>query len=346
MKALIYTTFLFVALSTVSAQEKLTRYFPAGQSNAQTLIEHYLKPMGEDISVLPNNGWYTTAKTHQQWGFDLSITANSVFVSTENSSFDFPSSQVSGLTYYGTTENFGTTKVPTAYGKESEHPEFFNATEDFDFRGPDGFEPGKEYIFEALPILTIQAGVGLFKNTDLRFRVTPKVKISTVEFGNWGIGLMHNVLQDFTGITESKFSLSVFVGYTVINGKIDLSESGYSGNGQEAKVTTQGFTGQVVASTQFKIISFYGALGFDSGKTDIDINGTYTVDSYIDLNGNPMPLSQPFTLNNPFSFNYDNKGLRFTLGTRIKLGPITLNGDYSFVSDKRVLAAGIGFTVK
>ncbi|MDH4058544.1 MAG: hypothetical protein OEU76_07250, partial [Cyclobacteriaceae bacterium] len=203
---------------------------------------------------------------------------------------------------------------------------------------------GKEYIFEAQAIYTLQAGIGLFKNTDLRVRFTPKTTISSVEFGNWGIGVMHDLTQHFWG-TEKGFSLSVFLGYTAINGTVDLSGL-YSGSGQEAKVTTTGFTGQVVASKELSVFTFYGALGYDTGNTDIDINGTYNVDSYIDIfSGDPFPLSQPFTLNDPYSYSYDNSGLRFTLGLRVKLGPVTLNGDYSLVGDNRVLALGLGFTV-
>lgn len=342
MKALMLLA-LVLALSQASAQQKLTRYFPAGQSNAEILIDNYLKPMGEDISVLPNNGWYTTAKTHKQWGFDVNITVNSVFVNNDDKFFDFPSG-LSGINYLNTDK--GSSQVPTAYGDESENPQFQNTAgqnSGIQFRGADGFEPGKEYVFSAQAIYTLQAGIGLFKNTDLRFRFTPKTSIVTVEVGNWGVGLMHDLTQHFGG-GEKLFALSVFLGYTKMDGTVDLSGA-YTGSGQEAAVTTSGFTGQLIISKAIKIISFYGALGYDNGKTTIDINGTYNVTTYTDLNGDPMLLSSPFTLSDPYSYEYDASGLRFTAGTRLKLGPVTLNGDYSFVGDKKVLTVGFGFTV-
>ncbi len=344
MKALITFCLFVLALSNVSAQEKLTRYFPAGQSNAEILIDNFIQPLGEDISVLPNNGWYTTGKTHKKWGFDLSVTINSVFVNNDNKFYDFPSG-LTGLSYLGTDE--GNSQVPTAYGKEGENPQFnitSGSNSGIQFRGPDGFEPSKEYVFDAQALYTIQAGIGLFKNTDLRVRFTPKTKISSVEFGNWGIGVMHDLNQHFFGVTEKAFSLSLFLGYTKIDGSVDLTGT-YVGNDQEAKVSATGFTGQIVFTKAIKIISFYGALGYDTGKTTVDINGTYNVDTYIDLFGDPVPLSQPFALNNPFSFDYSTSGIRFTAGTRLKLGPVTLNGDYSFVGDNRVLSVGLGFTV-
>ncbi|HRJ30297.1 MAG TPA: hypothetical protein PLV21_02805 [Cyclobacteriaceae bacterium] len=346
MKILILLPVTLFLTSALSAQEKLARYFPAGQANAEILIDHFIRPLGEDICVLPNNGWYTTAKTHKQWGFDLSVTVNSVFVSNENKTFDFPTG-INGLNFDGTDK--GGSKIPTVYGTEGENPAFTftsGPNSGLSFRGPDGFEPGKEYIFDAQALYTIQAGIGLFKNTDLRLRFTPKTKISTVEVGNWGFGLMHDLRQHFKVIPEGVIDLSLFLGYTQVNGTVDLSGT-YSGTGQEAVVSAIGFTGQVLVGKTFKVISFYGAIGFDSGTTSIDINGTYTVDSYIDLFGDPAPLNQPVTLNtNPFSYEYSKNGMRFTAGTRLKFGPVILNGDYSFVGDKRVLTLGFGFTVK
>lgn len=331
------------------AQDKLTRYFPAGEANANVLIDNYLSPLGEDISVLPNNGWYTTAKTHKQWGFDLSVSVNSVFTSNEEVSYGFPSG-LSGLDYNGMNGTNGGVgaPVPNAYGKEGDDPFLLinsGPNTGVEFKGPDGFEPGKEYFMEAQAIYTIQAGVGLFKNTDLRVRFTPNTTISTVEFGNWGVGVMHSLSQYFGG-EEKKFAISAFLGYTAINGAVDLSGS-YAGSGQEAKITASGFTGQLIASKELSVITFYGAVGFDSGKTDIDIKGEYTVDSYVDINGNEVPLATPIPLStDPFSYNYDAGGFRFTAGMQLKLGPIILNSDYSFVGDNRVLTFGLGFTVK
>lgn len=348
MKALIPFILMVLALSQVSAQQKLTRYFPAGEANAGVLIDHFIKPLGEDICVLPNNGWYTTPKTHKKWGFDLSVTVNTVFVSNEDKSYGFPSG-LSGLSYSGIDGVNGGpgSPVPTVYGNEGENPEFLivgGANDGISFRGPDGFEPSKEYVFDAQPIFTLQGGIGLFKNTDLRLRFTPKVTIQTAEFSNWGVGIMHDLMQHFsTG--AGKFNLSIFLGYTQVNGTVDLSGS-YAGSGQEAVITSTGFTGQAVIGKEFKIISFYGAVGYDVGNTDVDINGSYDVDTYIDLFGDPVPLNEPFSLTDPYSYKYDQAGMRFTVGLRLKLGPVTLNGDYSFVGDNRVLTAGFGFTVK
>jgi hypothetical protein len=344
MKTQLIPLLLIAVCIQVAAQEKLAHYFPAGQDNAEVLIDNYLKPMGFDISVLPNNGWYNTAKTHKKWGFDLSVSVNSIFVSNENKRYAFPSG-LTGLSYLGTSES-PSSDIPTAYGQESEFPQFnitSGANGGVSFRGPDGFDPESTYFVDAQLIPTIQGGLGIFKNTDLRFRFTPQVTISSVKYGNWGVGLMHDIKQYITGESDNKFALSLFLGYTQVNGTVDLGGI-YSGNGQEGKVVASGFTGQAVISKEIGILTLYGALGYDMGKTNIKINGTYTVDSYVDLDGiEGVPLNQSFTLNDPFEYDYDKNGFRFTGGLRLALGPITLNGDFSFVGDKQVLTVGLGF---
>ncbi len=347
MKTLIITLLLCISIGSVSAQRKLAHYFPgahgSGKADVEQLIDNFIQPLGVDISVLPNNGWYSTAKTHKRWGFDLSVTVNSVFVTNEDKFYSFPSN-LSTIDFQ--TTNKGSTTIPTVYGPESENPLFeilSGPNVGVRYQGADGFDPASEYFMEVQPIYTIQGGLGIFKNTDLRFRFTPQTTISSVEFGNWGVGLMHDVKQYITGATDNKFAISVFAGYTQINGAVDLSGI-YSGSDQEAKVSASGFTGQAIVSKEFGIITLYGALGYDTGNTTIDINGTYNVDSYIDADfGDKIALPQTFTLTDPFAYEYKKSGMRFTGGLRFRFGPVTLNGDYSFVGDKQVLTLGLGF---
>src|SRR4051812_2759780 len=58
----------------------ITKFFPAAAvgaspnyTNVQTLVNGYISPIGEDFGALGNNGWYSTAETHQKFGFDLSV---------------------------------------------------------------------------------------------------------------------------------------------------------------------------------------------------------------------------------------------------------------------------------
>ncbi|MBX2946403.1 MAG: hypothetical protein KF725_11260 [Cyclobacteriaceae bacterium] len=348
MKTLILLPVMLFITSALCAQDKLTRYFPAGLTDGQVLIDNYLRPLGEDICILPNNGWYTTAKTHKKWGFDLNITVNSVFVSNEKKYFDLP--QLSnGLTYQGSTTG-NTTQIPTFYADEGEWPLYRiegGANNGVVFQGAEGSEPGAAYFIDAFFLPNIQMGLGLgfLKNTDLRVRFTPRTPISSVEVGSWGIGIMHDIRQHLKVVDENLFFLSVFVGYTKYSIDVDLS-GGFDGTDQVGAISTSGFTGQILIGKDFKIISFYGAAGYETGKTSVDINGTYTVDSYFNSTGDFATLPQSFILSNPYSFNYNKSGMRFTAGTRLKLGPITFNGDYSFVGDRRVLTLGFGFTVK
>ena len=351
MKKCIPLAILLVAVFQVSAQKKLARYFPgaegSGNDNVEALIDLFIKPIGNDICILPNNGWYSTAKTHKKWGFDMSVTVNSVFVSNEDKFYSFPT--LAGLSYLGTDDNANpnsSNPIPTAYGPELVNPLFEitqGPNDGVQYKGPDGFDPAASYFIEAAFIPTLQAGLGLWKNTDLRFRYTPKVEINSVGFGNWGVGLMHDIKQYIAGETDNSFAISLFVAYTRANGTVDLTGV-YSGSGQEAKVSASGITAQAIVSKEFSVLTLYGALGYDKGNTTVDINGVYNVNSYRDaFTDIDTPLPTPFTLTNPFTYDYEKSGLRFTAGLRLRLGPITLNGDYSFVGDRRVLTLGLGF---
>src|SRR5882757_1243325 len=106
----------------------ITKYFPAaavgnatnGAANVQTLVSGYISPIGEDFGAMGNTGWYSTADTHQKFGFDLSVTLNTVFAKSEQKTFS--PGALSGLSYDGTIPPGD--KAPTAYGAESVFPKF------------------------------------------------------------------------------------------------------------------------------------------------------------------------------------------------------------------------------
>ncbi|HEY3406126.1 MAG TPA: DUF6588 family protein [Ohtaekwangia sp.] len=323
------------------AQNKITWFFPAaavptgGEENLHNLLQGYLKPIAEDFGTLSNNGWYTTSATHKRWGFDINVTVNNININSEAKTFD--PVPLTGVTYLG-----GEDPLPTAYGKEGEFPQFqFTEGGNFGttFRGPDGIDPGKDLPIGSLAVPTTQVGVGILKGTDLYVRFTPTIKMNATELGNWGVAIKHDIKQHIPVIADLPFSLSVFAGYTNLKATTDLSGH-YNGNGQEGVAQTSSYTFQVLVGKEIKVISFYGGVGFNTSKTDYDINGTYMVNT-TDTGGS---LYQSVTLENPFSDSYSKSSLRGTAGLRLKFGPVILNGDYTLVSKSSIITAGFGFT--
>lgn len=341
MKTLLASLLMLCAV-VASAQNDLTKFFPAGEENAGALIEEYIGPVAEDLGVLINNGWYTTAKTHGKFGVDLTITLNNVLVSKDRKYFDMPGN-LSGVSFNGTTD--GGNKIPTAYGPEDEYPLFENTAgpnAGTTFEGPDGFEPGKSHPLDAQVLPTLQLGIGVFKHTDLRIRYTPRYEINNVKVDNWGIGIMHDIKYHIPGLKELPFSWSLFLGYTRLNGTVDHSGQ-FAGSGQEGKATGNGFTIQTIISKSFKVVTFYGSLGYQRSTVGYKVNGTYEV-------GTPggestVYLITPFTLTDPYDYDFTVQSIRGTAGIQFKFGPVLLNSDFTFAHARSLVTVGFGFTI-
>ena len=347
MKKIIVFLGLLISVQLV-AQKNIVKFFPAaatstgGTSNVQELVKGYISPITQDFGSLINNGWYNTAATHKKFGFDLTVTVNSLSAKSEDKRFIIPT--LSGATFDGTTALKD--KAPTAYGSEKEFPNFhFTAGPNNGkaFQGPDG-GINKDIPIGSVLVPTLQAGIGLFANTDLRIRYTPKVTIGDNELENWGVGIHHDIKQHIPGLKELPFSLSVFVAYSQLKATANLSGV-YSGSAtQEGVGETKAYTAQVMISKKLAIVTFYGAVGYNGSKTEYAINGTYLVD-HATFSGATVPLT-PVTLTNPFNLTTKLSGVRATGGMRLNFGPVIMNGDYSFVNSKGMFTAGFGFTVR
>ncbi len=327
----------------------ITKFFPAaavpsgGNANVQNLVSGYITPIGEDFGKMGNTGWYSTADTHQKFGFDISVTLNTVFAKSEQKTFS--PGALSGLSYDGTIPPGD--KAPTAYGSESVFPKFTytagpnSIVPNTFFLGPGGGNVSKDVPIGSLVVPTLQAGIGLFKNTDLKFRYTPAVTLSGTELNNWGVGLKHDLKQHIPGIKMAPFSLALFLAYSEMTASTDLSGF-YTGSGQKAEGKTTGFTTQILASKSFAVLTLYAGLGFNSSTTTYSINGTYNVTK----TGDGVPLVSPVTLMNPFKQDYSVGGFRGTGGMRLKFGPVALNGDYTFANGSGIMSLGFGITVR
>lgn len=340
--------FVLLASTQLIAQKNIVKFFPAaavptgGQANVQQLVEGYISPITKDFGSLVNNGWYNTAATHKKFGFDLTVTVNSLSAKSEDKTFFIPT--LSGVQFDGTTGL--SDKAPTAYGKESDFPKF-HYTSGLNigraFQGPDGGDINKDLPVGSIAVPTLQAGVGLWANTDLRIRYTPKVTLGDNELENWGVGVHHDIKQHIPGMKELPFSLAVFVAYSQLKATTNLS--GFydaAGTTQEGVGKTSAYTAQVMISKKLAIVTFYGAVGYNGAKTKYSIDGTYVVNK----TGDGTALTSPVTLTNPFNLTTKVNGVRATAGIRFNFGPVILNGDYSLVNSKGMFTGGFGFTVR
>jgi hypothetical protein len=120
---------------------------------------------------------------------------------------------------------------------------------------------------------------------------------------------------------------------------VDLSGE-FAGSGQKGEMTGKGITLQTVVSKSFKVVTFYGSVGYQHSSVKYDVKGIYEVGS--GGGESDVLLESPFTLTDPFS--YSTQGIRGTAGIQFKFGPVLLNSDFTLAHSQKLLTAGFGFT--
>jgi hypothetical protein len=323
-------------------QKALTHYFPAGQADAGTLIQEYLKPIGEDLGTLATNGWYNTAATHKRFGFDISATMSMVSIPDARKSFAEPN--LANNTFTGSLND----KIPTVYGDAKNYPGFTltgGPNVNHRYLGPDGIDPTKTYKVNGQPLPTLQLGLGLFANTDIRIRFMPTIKPGDTKVGSIGGAIMHDIKQHIPGLKMVPFSMSILIGYTQVTSTTDLSGN-YTGSAQEAKSTSTATNIQLLLSKSFSVVTFYGGLGYASASTKFNVNGTYNVNSAGTGDTFTGTTWTPYTLTNPYSYTFKNSGFKANIGMRLKLGPVFLHGGYGVLGKQNPITAGFGFTFR
>jgi hypothetical protein len=126
-----------------------------------------------------------------------------------------------------------------------------------------------------------------------------------------------------------------------MNGDVDLSGE-FAGSGQKGEMTGKGITLQTVVSKSFKVVTFYGSVGYQHSSVTYDVKGIYEVGS--GGGESEVILESPFTLTDPFSYKYSTQGIRGTAGIQFKFGPVLLNSDFTLAHSQKLLTAGFGFT--
>jgi hypothetical protein len=330
-------------VETVFAQEDdLVRFLNAGKNDASKLMESYLNPVVEGLSYGLNGGWYHTAKAHKTLGFDLGVSVNAVFIPTSKNYFD-PNS-LSLETIMDFTSDASNGKAPTITGPEVDSEYSVDVDDDdvsdFTFPGPPGVDLKKSIGMSAVPMATAQIGIGIYKNTDLKFRLVPEQKFGSTKIKLIGFGLMHDVKQHIPGIKLLPFDLSVLVGYTQISGSTGLegefNKPADDQREQQLVFDVNALLFQALISKKFSVITFYGGIGFNSIKANGDIKGSYIVEDSGVVVG---------TFRDPVSMAFKNNSARLTAGMRLKLGVIYLNGDYT-LQEYSTVSVGLGFAFR
>lgn len=331
-KILFLSALMSMPLS-VLAQSDIDVYLEAGAEDASKLIQSYLTPALNGFGYGMNNGWYNTAKAHKTLGFDLTVTVSAVKVPSSKEFFTFRNSDYENIKLV----NGETAQLPTLMGPNEDGPELEIYDENGQATGVSvtsipGIGLKDEIGINAVPVPMAQLGIGIAKNTDLKFRYIPKIDLDgDGDIGLFGIGVMHDVKQWIPGIKLLPFDLSALVGYTKLTANYNL-EGNIEGDNQKGEFSATGVTFQGIISKQFSVLTLYGALGYNSTNTSAKVLGTYELEDYD-------------TLVDPVDLSFGEGSMMLTAGFRLKLAILTLHADYT-LNKYPVITAGVGFSVR
>jgi len=195
------------------------------------------------------------------------------------------------------------------------------------------------------PNAVFQGGIGIGWGTDVRVRFMPKVGNSTFKAGSWGLAIQHDISQYIPFEGKVPVFVSALVGYTSSYGTWTFDnpdDYAWEGDNQMTDFDSQAWAFQLIASTNFPLINFYGGVGYNLAKGAYQMNGTYEVE-YANVNNSSDTITRVYE--NPAKGEYTVNGFNTTLGAKLSLGAFKLFADYSFKS-YNVLTLGMAVSFR
>ena len=326
------TLFVLVAglqYSTGSwAQGDLDQLLKGSKADANYLAQGYLEPVLNAIGSGLNQGWYNTAATHKKFGFDLTLSISSLQFPSEESYYKVDNNRLTNLRLVSPAGG----NVPTFIGPETaptyryKDPTTGLDIPGSDFQGPPGVDIS-QIPLGGLPIPTLNLGVGIPWNTDVKLRYGSASPSGGTKVSLFGFAVQHDIKQHIPGIKELPFDLSALFGYTTFSSEVPL-DNNLSGKADFTATTIQALIGK-----KFSVLTLYGGVGYNFSSGDFKTPGTYN-----------DPTSG-LTLTDPVNISSSVSGPRLTGGLRLKLAVFTLHGDYTFQRYKTI-TVGFGITVR
>ncbi|EDP72028.1 hypothetical protein FBALC1_13042 [Flavobacteriales bacterium ALC-1] len=345
----IFTLFILIVSMQLSKAQELESLLLAAD-DASLLTQNYLNPAMEGLMYSMNGGWTTTAKVHKKFGFDITIGFNASLVPDKAQAFAFVPSDYSFVTLPN-----GESELQTVMSEND-----VETTIDISIPVGDGtFKvasfnmPGgitEDLPVNAVPAPTVQVGFGLPFKTDIKARFVPDLNFDDdVEANLIGFGLQHDLTQYLGPMDKLPLSISILGAFTNMKVTYAINDESttddVSVNNGEAEFKMNTWTVQALASIDLKIITFYGSVGYNNGKTTAKMKGDYTLTYDVeDGSGNQIGTIDE-TISNPINLDFEANGMRATLGTRLNLAFFKIFADYTF-QKYNTATLGIAFSFR
>jgi hypothetical protein len=335
---------LSLSLTSINAQlfDGIENILLTSTEDARILAEGYTAPLGKTLTYALNSGWATSAKTHKKLGFGLTIGGAAPFVPDADQVFT-----PTGLTSLSVPSG----SLPTVFGEGGDQTLNFTLVSDDipglgeqqytgELKFPGGLKD--ELPLGTIPAPIVQASVGVVFDTDLLVRFIPTMEIQGSTFSLTGFGLKHNIMQYFGPLDKLPLNVSVLAAISKASFEYDLSESSFGGDSANRKMTFEAdtFTLQALASIDLPIISAFAGLGYNSGDSQFDVSGDYSID--YEVEGLPT-ISR--ILEDPISIASEASGVMGIVGARLNLLFLKIFANYT-IQEYNTLTAGISFNFR
>lgn len=346
--------FIYLSLLSVMAfsQTRVVEFLKGGQKDANTLFKAYLEPYAFALGDGLNNGWYSTAKTHQLFGFDLTVGVSAIQIPDGSKTFDI---NKLGLTRMSVET--GSSIAPTVAGDKTAGPlitvyeDDTKTQEIIQFNSPRG--TGRDLV----PVPMVQVGFGLLPHTDVIGRFVPEMNYNNngdkMKIGFWGIGGKHNFMEWIPGLKALPFDASIFASYSEVNGQSELSftSADYSAipnltiepintDDQLLELKTKTSKVGLVVSKKFTILTIFGAIGQSTSKSNVDLLGTYPVVATAEAGG--LEITEEGALKDPVALSFETSNMSMELGAKVNLAIVSV---FASVSKSEYMSYNLGVSI-
>ena len=313
------------SIKPVHSQELIKDFLAGPGNDSQELIEGWMAPFGAWFGSGLNAGWYNTGKPHRFPGFD--VTAGIHFITPPEGARTFK-------------PDLETLVVNSANGEISTFVGPDNTSEIgiIDPQDPNNFiplfqAPGGIGWDKSVPMPYVQGSIGLIRDTEILFRIAPKINAQDLKMGYWGFGLKHDFKQWIPGAKILPFDLSFLAGYSKLNSSLTFNP------GQDMSFGVKAFNSNLILSKKILFFTPYVGVGYQYSKSALKLNGEYTI---YDWNGSDIEPGYEMTINDPFDFSFGGvNGFKATMGARVKLFLFTLHVDWT-KAEYDVFTIGLG----
>ena len=302
---------LLLCSSLTYSQSKLDLDIYYGKN----ILKEYIRPIADGFSAGLNNGWYNTAKPHKFGGFDITIAGNIVLIPESYKMFSI--SEIGGNSFSGG-------ETPTIVGEKEPSEITYDSSS---VKMPSGLN------IPVFPVLIVQAGIGLIKDTEISVRYLPKINVGKVEQINlYGLGVKHDLLQWIPGGKILPISLSVQGGYTKFSSTV-IIENVIGDKNNELAFDVEAMTVNIILSKKILMFTPYASIGYNSSKSSFKIDGDYAIGA-LELNAEELA-----------NIEYEsNTEIRANLGFRFNIAILALQANYTISKyPVATLGAGISF---